>query len=195
VPGLQGHSGGHIDAKVLGVIDDPEETFLLECKTANNERFNAFKNLYDPETNHKGLIDYEPAYIWQINLYMGKMNLNKTLFVVKNKNTDERLYFIINFDKSVYDMALRAEVDILTAKNQFERIGNGEKTWFECRMCGAREKCFAMEPVDKNCRTCEYSDLEDGGRWSCSANKIDSIPFEKQIVGCDKYSVSDLFIT
>ena len=115
VKGLQGHSGGHIDGEITGVIDCPDEELLLELKTANAARYNEFVKSYDPETNHKRLLVMFPEYVWQYNLYMGKLNLKRCLFIVTNKNTSERLYFIINFDKSIYDMALRAEVDVLTA--------------------------------------------------------------------------------
>lgn len=193
VKGLSGHSGGHIDGKVIGIPDCPDEELLFEAKTANSTRFNEFVKSYDPETNHKKLGLFFPEYVWQFNLYMGKLGLKKCLLVATNKDNEARLYFIIKFDKSIYDMARRCEVDILTANRLFDRIGNNSSAWYKCSFCNSKKICFGKEPVAKNCRTCKFADLEDGGKWSCSFHNNDDLSYKEQYSGCDDYKAAEMF--
>lgn len=193
--GFAGHVKGHIDGTVINLPDSPKTKHLLENKTAKEKFFKEFLKAYDIFQNHSAISKIHRAYWWQIHAYMGKMHLRRCLFTVTNKNDEERLYFRIKFDKSVYDLVLRAEIDIVTAVRLFDRIGNNSPTWFECKTCAASDQCFGIKPVNKNCRTCEYSSIEDGGVWACDhkMHKIPSMTAKQQWDGCKDYKMEEMF--
>jgi len=77
---------GHCDGVIHGVTQRPH---LLEIKTANAANFKIFQQ--------KGLKEAKPIYFDQMQCYMGYGQLERGLFVVENKNTQElyteRIYF------------------------------------------------------------------------------------------------------
>lgn len=179
-----GHVSGHVDGKVKNVPGyDPEEIMLLEMKTMNDKRFNTYLK--------EGLKNSDPEYYVQINMYMGKLDLKKCLFVVTNKNDERRDYKVMDFDPSCFADNESIAMDILTAESPPDRIG--ARTYFACKMCGAYKYCqLKSEPTQKNCRTCKFADIEMGGKWSCSKYHfalVDAV----QKIGCDDYEMSEVY--
>lgn len=193
--GTAGHIFGHIDGEVENVPDAPKTEHLLEVKTCNAKNFALIKKL--------GLQEFSSAYWWQQHIYMGKRDLKRCLYVITNKDTEERIYLRIHFDKSIYDLAMRAEVDILTAERLFPRIGNNDETWFECKYCNANRMCFGKVKPNENCRTCKHVNIEDGmydpndpslgGKWTCSARNDRLLSPKEQWDGCNLYIMDELF--
>ena len=85
-----GHIKGHNDGIVDNLPDAPRTPHLLEIKTANEKNFNAIKK--------DGISIAKPEYEAQAQGYMKLLKLKRTLFVVVNKNTDERYYERVSFD-------------------------------------------------------------------------------------------------
>ena len=170
-----GHIKGHIDGMADGVPDAPKATHLLEFKTMAEKYFNALKK-------HK-LKKANEVYWAQCQCYMRLMNLTRTLFIVVNKNTDERYYERIKLNIKEADAYLkRGERSILTdtPAPRFES--------FKCRWCSHKKICLeGAEPL-RNCRTCQYGDMENEGRWSCSEKGDDRkkywLDLPAQIAGC-----------
>lgn len=87
--GYKSHGGffrGHSDGTIHGITKQPH---ILEIKSANDKRFAAFKKF--------GVRETYPTYYCQVQCYMGYSGLERSLFVIMNKNTSdiytERVYF------------------------------------------------------------------------------------------------------
>jgi len=174
--GFAGHVKGHTDGRLLGVIEAPKTEHLAEFKTANAKGFKKFKDL--------GVKEAHKVYYGQLTRYMGGLNLTRAMFIVNNKDTEERHYERVKFDKYYYADLVRKEVEIVLSELPPEK--EFAKTWFECKFCDQRAVCHNGATPQVNCRTCEHVDLHDKGRWTCGLNQKD-LTFDDQLKGCELY--------
>lgn len=149
---------GHIDGVVTSVPGYPVGTeMLLEMKTANHSRFEKIKK--------QGVKLFDNAYWTQIQCYMSELHLDKCLYVVTNKNNEERLYLVYDYDPTcVTDVAYIAK-DILSNDDIPMKIGSS--IWWECKMCDAYEICQGTGDIFENCHNCKHCErtqepLENG---------------------------------
>lgn len=177
---LTGHIQGHIDGVVHCVPGyDPDESFLLEIKTMNQKRYDEYMKV--------GIKQSAFAYYVQMNMYMGMLDIDKCLFIVTNKNTEERSYEIYSFDSGCFEDHSSIALDILTSSAP-PRIG--PKTYFECKMCDAYNFCQKRDiPPLMNCRTCKHSSIAPEGKWMCL--RFDkALEYEDQVAGCKHHEYS-----
>ena len=182
VSGGHGYARGHIDGKVEGVPGYPDETMLLEIKTMNDKRFK--------EYNKKGLREISPTYYGQIMSYMGKLGMKKVLYVVSNKNDENRSYDIIEFDEDEYNR-LEDVANVIPVMTELpEKIGG--KTWFSCKYCDSRQICHYGADIKKTCRSCKNISLEGNGKWGCAIGSND-LDYNEQLSACDNYELDEMF--
>ena len=154
----------------------------LEIKTANDKRFKAFVKL--------GIRGADLSYYCQVQRYMRKTGLRRTLFIVTNKNDEQRYYERIKYDPPIADALFEKEVDIISVssppKDKFA------PTWYACKWCKARDICHGNDVPEVNCRTCTHSDLYNDGRWTCTKKGI-NLDREAQESACEKHQfISEL---
>lgn len=179
VVGPFGHTKGHPDGILYNVHDAPKTPHLLEVKTANNKAFREFKKF--------GVEKANPKYAMQAHAYMQKLDLTRCLFVVTQKETDERHYERIKLDKSVALEADSTAVELLTATAPPKRLSE-DREWWICRNCHNNELCHDNLPPLQNCRTCANSVLKTENRWMCKlAMGNGPIPVNFQHTGCKQY--------
>lgn len=177
-----GHIKGHPDGRVECVPTAEKTPHLLEIKTMNNRLFKLYvKN---------GLKKSNPTYWRQVHIYMGELGLKRCLFIVTNKDNEERHYERIRYDKQTHDDYMSRGMDILTSEFAPKKIG--ESTWFECKWCDDKGICHSDKPINRNCRTCHHVNIEMEGQWSCGLyghwlNK------QEQLLGCEDYQLSEVF--
>lgn len=173
-----GHIKGHSDGTAINIPDAPKTEHLAEFKTASDKNFKKLRK--------EGLQKFSPAYYGQIVVYMHLGKLKRTLYIVVNKNTDERLYMRFEADPEHAKYLLSRGVDIISTEVPPEKIGNS--TWFECKWCKHQDVCHFGAEVYKTCRTCTHCDIHDEGVWKCSKYNIE-LAFEQQLKPCKKYSL------
>lgn len=178
-----GHIKGHIDGLVCNVPGAEKTKHLLEIKTMNDKRFNEYAKQENLETTNF------PYYV-QINQYMGRLGLSRCLFIVTNKNNEERIYSRIHFDKDNFTEYKEIGFDILTAEYPPKRIGS--RVWYECKFCNAKQICHFNESIEKSCRSCLHVSIEQNGAWHCSLHNT-ILPEATQRVGCDNYMLDEMF--
>ena len=184
VVGITGHARGHGDGKAIGVpTQDPEKKHLFEAKTMANKYYLKFLK--------EGLQRYSSTYWQQIHSYMGHEKLPACLYVVVNKDTEDRDYQIIDFDKAQFQEGERIAFNIVTAEVPPPKLANASKNFFECKhLCSFTDVCHRNKTVDRNCRTCVYWNIEEAGRFSCElADK--ELNKEEQLEGCHNYSLDE----
>lgn len=171
--GPHGHVKGHIDGKCKGVPLYEDLEHLLELKTMNEKNFKMVIK--------KGVKSGFLKYYSQMQAYMGNLDMSCALFVAYNKNTSEIYLERVLFDKPHFDMLESKLTGVLYSEFPLDKIG--EKTWFTCKFCDFYDICHNEAPIDKNCRTCKNSNIEENGKWSCEAHDKE-LSTEDQRKGC-----------
>lgn len=179
IVGFAGHALGHPDGRVRGVIEAPKTDHLLELKTANDKRFKAMRE--------KGIQKSDPVYYAQCQKYMGKLRLTRTLFVAFNKNDGDYYVERIKFDLDFFEELEEKERNIIMSDAPLKK--EFSPTWFSCKMCNHSEVCHYGGKPEVNCRTCDYSDIEGDGVWTCQYNKSKPLSVDEQRVGCSHHKV------
>jgi hypothetical protein len=176
IVGFAGHSKGHPDGRIKGISFMPDIEMLLELKTMNDKRFNTFLSL--------GVQKSDPVYYGQVQKYMFKMGLQYCYFLAINKNDCHYADEIIEIDYSFAEDLERKEKVIILSDEPPERAYSSNN--FNCNFCNHYAVCHSRVAPEKNCRTCEHSDIEDGGVWSCGKHNI-NLDIEKQLEGCSDH--------
>ncbi len=176
VAGLAGHIFGHIDGILTNIPGIEDEKVLAEFKTANQKRFDNFVKF--------GVKRAESSYYYQSQSYMGKLNIKKCLFVITNKNDENRYMELVDFNETDFEKIESKALDILTTDNPPSRIG--PSTWYECKFCRFRDICHFKGKILKSCRTCQYCVIKDNGVFYC--NKFDhNLTIQQQKDACNYY--------
>lgn len=173
-----GHSKGHIDGRALNVPGAEKTEHLTEFKTMKASKFadyvkNKFKNF--------------PEYFFQIHMYMGYLGLTRCLYIVTNKDTEERSYERYEFDINVFDDGKERIMRVIGT--DVPPIGISQKPdFYKCVFCNERDVCFGLDRVNKNCRTCVNGEIHDKGEWKCTKYpNSGAIPEHMQRIGCPDY--------
>ena len=182
---LTGHSKGHPDGRILGVIEAPKKVHLLEIKTMAEKYYKIFVA--------KGIKESNPRYYGQMQIYMLEMGLDRALIVVTNKNTEERGYERVHFDKSYAEDLKSKRQDLIFREIPPSKIF--PKTWWKCKSCAHRPICHEDSAPIKSCRTCEHVALGVGGVWMCGLNNDKELNRNDQITmkPCSGESYKRLF--
>lgn len=173
--GFLGHIKGHPDGDVINVPEAPKTLHNLEMKTANDKKFKEFFKF--------GVMRSNPTYYAQIQAYMFHKGQTRTLFVITNKNTDDRYYERIEIDKDHFIQLEERAADIIMATTPQSKIAS-KPEWFACKFCDAKEVCHNGVAYEKGCRTCLHSRIKDKGEWYCSVYPGKAIPESFQRTGC-----------
>lgn len=181
-----GHWKGHTDGQSHTPVHGD---FLVEFKTHNQSSF--------ADLQKKGVKVSKPAHFGQCQTYMGYCKLPRTLYMALNKNTSEYYIDWIEFEEEAFKDYQRIEVEVVMADALLPRIGNNNITWFECKMCDAKNQCFGKSKPEESCRTCEHVDVLDAGVWACNHPKLENIgvqhlSVDNQIQGCPHYQLADM---
>lgn len=180
------HCLGHIDGLVENVPGAEKTMHLAEFKTMKASSFNALKKKAALlEDFGAALLSLNPTYYAQIMLYMGYLKLTRCLYVVTNKDNEERIYERINFDPRAFEALKDRILDIVMCESPPMRVSD-RADWFECRWCDFKDICFNSSSVGTNCRTCRHSSIEDEGEWSCGLNNKE-LDKEDQLKGCKSH--------
>lgn len=175
---LGGHLGGSGDGIILGCPDIPEgQKALSEFKTHGSKSF--AKLVKD------GVQKAKPEHYVQMQSYMFEMAIMYALYMAVNKDTDELYAEILIRDDSVAHQYFDRAERIIMMTSPPARL-HESAAMFDCKFCDRKSICHYGEPMDKNCRTCVFSQPVPDGTWRC--NKYNAtIPKEAQLVGCGEY--------
>ncbi len=121
---------GHMDA-ILKMPHSGEKA-ILDIKTAKATSFIRFKTL--------GIRDWNIQYYAQLQSYMGMTGINHAVLLAINKDNSDLHEEWIEFDSIYYEELKMKAKRIMDAEVEPERI-NKNKLFYQCRMCGYKEKC------------------------------------------------------
>lgn len=129
---FNGAFSGHCDGKIK--LSDNEE-ILLEMKTMNDKSY--------LETTRSGVFISKPQYYSQVQIYMGYLNLQQTLFVAVNKNTDDIYFQLISFDKLHFE-GLKSKAQRIIECEDIDTLFRDSKlpSYFKCKWCAYNNVCY-----------------------------------------------------
>lgn len=158
---LSGHIRGKRDGAAMNVLEAPKTEHLLEIKSSKQEDYRQL-------VKH-GVRKAKPLHFAQCQLGMHAFGLTRCLYVVVNKNTDERHAERIEYGAEYCIRLLARLQSVIDASQPPPRIGNGADD-FRCLPCRHKATCWGDVWPRANCRTCLHSSPEHGGdaHWSCS---------------------------
>lgn len=127
-----GDIAGHIDGIVVGIPEDPGNPHLLEIKTHNKKSFELLKK--------DGVKKSKLQHWVQMQIYMYKMELDRSLYFSICKDNDEIYTERIKIDKESANLYLSKGHELTTTKKIPSKISNNS-SWYQCKMCSGWEYC------------------------------------------------------
>jgi len=180
IKGITGHEGGHPDGRVIGILEAPKTEHTLELKTMMEKYFIPLVK--------SGVEKAFPMYYDQVQRYMLGMRTKRTYFLGINKNTCEYYAERIELDEGYAQDLARKQVIIVTSTEPPPR--GYPEGFYKCVNCDDRDVCDGDKEPQKNCRTCDFSDMQNKGVWVCENKKsklYGKLTLDEQKVGCKKY--------
>lgn len=172
-----GHVRGHIDGIVENVPGAEKTPHLLEIKTMNDDRFKQYKK--------NGLQLSNPSYYVQMHSYMGAFHLTRCLYIITNKDNEERIYHRYKYKKEVFEEYQRLAFNLLVAEKPPELIYN--RHYFVCKGCMHYNYCHNNQDPVITCRTCSDVVIENEGKFSCNFHNKYLNPLEQR-TACPEYT-------
>lgn len=173
-----GHMRGHCDGVAKNIPGGGAKPHLLEFKTHSAKSF--------AELVKKGVEKAKPQHFAQMQDYMGKLDLERALYMAKNKDTDELYSERLKADKVEF-LKIQEKADrIIFSDDPPPKISDDPK-FFLCNWCDHNAVCHGGRVPQVSCRTCVHATPEREGdaRWSCKlAGPESEIPVEVQRTGC-----------
>jgi len=198
---VDGHFGGSLDGISNAPFDIPVYAFeqgrgLVDTGRvipAGTEFLNEFKT-----HNTKSFVDLvsqgvklaKPVHWTQMQIYMHKRDLKFAMYMAVNKNDDDLWVEIVEYDgEGTGNELVEKARNVVYSPTVPNRIGK-HASWYDCKFCEFAKICHYGETsqVDRNCRSCAYSQPVDGGQWRC--NKWQAIiPSDAILKGCDSHKL------
>lgn len=179
VEAVNGHFRGHADGVAIGVPEAPKTWHLLEFKTASEKKFNELKKL-------GSIVKWNAQYFAQVQVYMQLLQLDRCLFLVVNKNTDELYSERIERNAEAAKTLLDRAESIIKSTTPPDRIADRPDD-FRCKFCSAHALCWgqgeSLVPVPElSCRQCCHASPIEGGKWSCAVGREYGKPCERHLM-------------
>lgn len=124
---------GHCDGRIVGVPTAERTEHILEIKTMQEKYFTVFKK--------HGMKKAQVKYYIQGQMYMGYARLTRILWIVTNKNTEERRYERGYFHRPTFEKYRERAKKIINADQAPPRVRD-DPNYYVCRMCEARDVCY-----------------------------------------------------
>ena len=130
-----GDIAGHCDGVVVG-LPESSKPHLLEFKSAKASSYKAFVKNGVKKENKK--------YYVQMQIYMNKLNLDRALFVMMNKDTQELYFERVEYDKVCAETFLLRGKEIAKEEEEPERK-YPKSTFYKCKWCDWNNECWNQE--------------------------------------------------
>lgn len=174
-----GHYGSALDGVAVGLPDVPNGApTYTEFKTANNKGFQGFVK--------DGCRMHNMTYFVQTQQCMKYMNLQYTLFMVVNKETDELYAEIIEYDAEIADKYSGRAENIIYTTEALPRLSNMATFW-KCRFCDVKEVCHGKTLPEINCRTCCHWSASREGGYTCERGRHTTVNSDTSHTGCKEH--------
>lgn len=158
---VAGHVRGKCDGKAIGIPEAPKTEHLCEFKSSNDKGFKEIKK--------HGCRKSKPLHFGQCQIGMHAFGLTRCLYMVTNKNDDERYVERIEYDAEWCIRQLARAERIINSPSPPARLSD-DPDFFGCRFCKHYDVCHGRAWPRVTCRSCLHATPEMTGdaHWSCS---------------------------
>lgn len=175
-----GHFVCKIDAVVQGLPEAPKTWHVCEFKTMSAKAFR--------EVQKHGLRKAKPEHYAQLQMGIDGTGLDRGLYLVVNKDTDEMYAERTERDDAAIAAAKEKAERIITSPTPPAKIADGPSK-FPCSFCAHKERCHGTKVADVTCRSCVHAtpvmEGEDG-LWRCE-RKGRLISDKEQEKACEEH--------
>tara|TARA_R110000824_G_scaffold25499_1_gene88814 strand:- start:603 stop:1730 length:1128 start_codon:yes stop_codon:yes gene_type:complete len=195
--------GGHLRYHIDGLLTGADgKTYLWECKTANNRRFNRLNKLGTQareagETKNLAYSEWDETYSMQVHFYGGALkeqypeeNINGAYITVYDKNTSAIYSEQMDLDEIIYNQLKDKAWWLLNLKEPPQAAYSKSAFQVKNFMDDEERGIYLGEltPLNPLCRTCKFSrpnlsDKQKRGQWGCTRTKT-IINHKQQLKGC-----------
>lgn len=177
---IGGHFRGHLDGVGRGFVEAPKAWHVWESKSANEKSFN--------DLVRHGVETAKPIHYAQMQIGMHYLKIDRAMYTVVNKNTDDVYTERIEYDVVTANQLIAKAERIIASPVPLPHISE-DASWWQCKFCNFSEICHGAEVPRVNCRTCAHStpvmEGEDGN-WHCTKWNANVPNVEEQAI-CDKH--------
>lgn len=171
------HFAGSLDGIAQGFPEAPVAWHVLELKTSNDKNFKAMQA--------KGVKVAKPLHWAQIQTYLFWSGLDRAMYIVVNKNSDDLYQERVYFDKEAAEALEAKAYRIIFANEPSLPISDSDKA-MTCRFCQHQDLCRGRCLPEVNCRTCAFSDVIEDGKWKCVRDGKELLPLSQRN-GCPRH--------
>ena len=161
-----GHFKGHTDG--VARIPGHNKPHLLEFKTSNTKDFKKLEK--------EGVEVCKPVHYAQMQVYMELMNLERALYMVVCKETDEIYTERVRYSKKDAENLLKKAERVIYGdlpERPYDR-----EDYYLCKFCDARKICWGSQSPEPSvpiktlsCRQCVHAEPTKDGEWNCKFHK------------------------
>lgn len=177
ISACNGHFGGSLDGVAKGLPEAPKTVAVLEFKTHSSKSF--------ADLAKKKVREAKPQHFDQMTVYMGKMELERALYMAVNKDTDELYTEWVHFDADRFAVLMDKAERLIEMTAPPDRISQ-DPAYYVCKMCNFWKHCHGGIAAESNCRTCCYASPVADAAWSCDKHKA-KIADQVQRDGCQDH--------
>ena len=183
---LGGHVKGHIDGVASNLPGlDQDNPYLLEFKTANDNRFKNLQKL-------GSYCDWSDEYAAQLHLYMGFFKFKHAIAIVYNKNNSDLYTEIVEFDRELFDSLIEKAKNVLLSESPPENYIPETDYRIRSYMTPGQQASYLGRalPEKIHCRSCRFAkvDIDKGdSHWHCTQHDK-KISNERQTKGCNRHN-------
>lgn len=173
-----GHMRGFLDGVVLDASGKVTNGFLkwllLEVKSMASKYWRAL--------DRHGVQKEQPTHYGQMQIGMEAYDLDKAVYWVRNKDTEEDRITLVERDANESKRLLERANMLIGTADPLPGIST-DPSYYACRTCPAMKVCHGLELPPRNCRTCPRAIPVEGGGWWCKLHER-VLSTKDQMAGC-----------
>lgn len=179
VRAVGGHLRGKIDGRTIGLPEASATEHVIECKSAKASSFNVVAK--------KGVREGKPEHYATFQFYMHGLGINRVLYMMTNKDTEELHIERVDYDIEFATRAVTRIERIVQTPEPPSRLCQ-KRDDFRGKFCRQAEVCWGEAWPRVHCRTCIHSTpLMDGDAgWDC-ARWSKPLSLSEQAAGCPSH--------
>jgi hypothetical protein len=191
-PGVQhsfeaigGHFRGNCDGLIDGLLQDPDELYVWECKVVNENKFKKLQKLRFTDES-TALKNWDYVYYAQAQIYMHYFGTKKHYLTAASPGVRDLTSVCTLYVQSEAEMFIEKAKRVIFAPKPPGKLSN-DPAWHECKYCTFSQMCHGEDmPRQKSCRTCLHSTPLPTGGWKCEWHNK-SLDLEVQKRGCEHH--------
>lgn len=164
---IDGHFKGHMDGKILGLIQAPKTWHVWEHKERDEKFFNKLEKLR-LENEKTALQNWDIHYYAQAQCYMHYSGLKRHYLTCSKNGCRESLSVRTDYNEADAIRYIEKARRIIASQNPPEKPGWAGSEFYLCRFCDYSEICNEGAQPERVCRTCLHSSPVSCGQWECA---------------------------